>query len=441
MPERIKTPNWTANLISTVWLQEALKKGDTGENLGAQTPAAPVANILKKEWGELLGEHMPRIRKIQGIIQETKDRFGVIFPRKIVEPLGEGWPKDPADVAYLVSLDRLSKKAGTPSAGMEWELEEIKVALELKNILEPHLAAEDENLSNKLLQHPYLNVKVPGALAIIKELAIRRKLEQGNNLVKGHQVNYGDIYSQLIGWPSLEEASVGTSQFRFSQALWSPILLQPTKHNVATEVCNDLEELLTAAENYAKDSSPPLDFHEFADLYDPEEIDEMNDFQLGIARIQLQKLFLSYRKVLMTCEENAPVDRLNGDEDTKESTGRVIFFNARQQWVQKSSLGPTWEFCEEAMMLAEWIVAHYVDSKSLMEAGGTLQQLFDNDDIQASQSSIDNLDRLDLELLGQISRHALNRPPPFKGGPQFWCRQCKQLFGEPPEDGAENGSD
>lgn len=437
MPERIKTPNWTANLISTVWLQEALKKGDTGEILGAQTPAAPVANILKKEWGELLGEHMPRIRKVQGIIQETKDRFGVIFPRKIVEPLGEGWPKDPADVAYLVSLDRLSKKAGTPSAGMEWELEEVKVALELKNILEPHLAAEDENLFNELLQHPYLNVKVPGALAIIKELAIRRKLEQGNHLVKGHQVNYGDIYSLLIGWRSLEEASVETSetsQFRFSQVLWSPILLQPTNHNVATEVCNDLGELLTAAENY----SPPLDYQEFADLYTPDEIDEMNDIELGNARIQLQKLFLSYRKVLMTCEENAPVYRLNGDEDTKESTGPLNWFNARQQWVEKSSLGPTWEFCVDAMMLAKWIVAHYVVSKSLLEGGGTLQQLFDNDDIQASQSSIDNLVRLDLNRLGHFSRSDLNRPPPLKGRLQFWCRQCKQLFGEPLEDGAEN---
>ena len=114
MPERIRTKDWVSNFVATLWLQAALKQKDSSGRPLSQTPAAPIVRDLENRWSGLLGKQLPKLRQVQDIIKENKARFNTVLSRDNVEPLGDGWPKDADDIAYLISLDKLAKKAKIP---------------------------------------------------------------------------------------------------------------------------------------------------------------------------------------------------------------------------------------------------------------------------------------------------------------------------------------
>ena len=259
MPERIRTKDWVSNFVATLWLQAALKQKDSSGRPFSQTPAAPIVRDLENRWSGLLGNQLPKLRQVQDIIKENKARFNTVLSQDNVEPLGDGWPKDADDIAYLISLDKLTKKAGISplwaSEATGWTKDEIDVALELKQILKSNPNTTSKGAVSDLLQHPYLNVDIPRELAIIKELAIRRKLEQSSALGV-EQVSYNDIYSLLMEWTSSRESAPESSRFRFSRTVWSPILLEPFGSHSATDMMGVLEDLLLKAEIYAGDCQP-----------------------------------------------------------------------------------------------------------------------------------------------------------------------------------------
>ena len=129
MAERLRTPNWVIDLVTALWIQAAHRRMARGSLV--DQPAAPISEELEEKWQELLGSEMPRIRKVQEVIAETKQRFNLFLHRDTVEPLGAGWPRSPHDVFYLMKLDKLAMNEGIDPSAVDWTNDEIDVALEL----------------------------------------------------------------------------------------------------------------------------------------------------------------------------------------------------------------------------------------------------------------------------------------------------------------------
>lgn len=474
MPERIRTKDWVSNFVATLWLQAALKQKDsTGRPLFSQTPAAPIVRTLENRWSGLLGKQLPKLRQVQDIIKENKARFNTVLSQDNVEPLGDGWPKDADDIAYLMSLDKLTKKAGiAPSEATGWTKDEIDVALELKQILQSNPNTTSNGAVSDLLQHPYLNAKIPRELAIIKEIAIRRKLEQSSALGV-EQVSYSDIYSLLMEWTSSRESAPESSRFKFSRTVWSPILLEPFGSHSATDMMEVLEDLLLKAEIYAGDCQPlePLAVPD----YDGQTFDEWYFGQFGDSphggdgdsgltfddyneaheigpRDNFDDLLAAFYRTLETLNQIAPVDQLTDVTPVEEGLFKFFYPHPQRGWLEDSPLRTTWEWCLEAKTIARCILEHFVNlDVPAMENGSTCREMMESRSIEQMAALIQKLDGASLEVLGNRSHGAggsfddlvddlarnESEPDDLAGGPWWWCESCQLWWRDQPKSKTE----
>jgi len=231
-----QTPTWLRNLVKTVWANWQLI-GPTEERRSANSISKFLSDTFKNKNSSAYAPEprtvsrilSPKFRKLWDQTLEMADNPAV--------PFGEGWPDDSDDIAYLASLIRswgpeyspefwgphtfpvgyerstpgvsngLSDTDGehlVPEADLREQIseesdnrikpdtrrqvlplskEEVAVALQLKGILgwpECFDTDGEERRRSWTLDHPLYNLPVPGELAIIRELAIRKKHSEDN---------------------------------------------------------------------------------------------------------------------------------------------------------------------------------------------------------------------------------------------------------------------
>ena len=129
-----------------------------------------------EDWG--LDVTLPKLRRVQEIVSDI--RTSANRTEDSVERLGDDWPKDSEDIAYLLDLERLRKDK---MKDRPFTLDEIKIALTLKKafgwpdsfgrerreweLIDPLVPTENvsDDVSDDIMT-------IPGELAIITQLAL-----------------------------------------------------------------------------------------------------------------------------------------------------------------------------------------------------------------------------------------------------------------------------
>lgn len=124
-----------------------------------------------EDWG--LDVTLPKLRRVQEIVSDI--RTSANRTEDSVERLGDDWPKDSEDIAYLLDLDRLRKDK---MKDRSFTLKEIEIALTLKNAFGWPDSFGRERREWELIDPLVLtnigsrDMTIPGELAIITQLAL-----------------------------------------------------------------------------------------------------------------------------------------------------------------------------------------------------------------------------------------------------------------------------
>lgn len=295
----VQTPIWLRNLVKTVWANWQII-GPPEERRSANSISTFISKTFRDQNSSVPAPEprtvsriiSPEFRKLWAQTLEMSNNPAV--------PFGLGWPDDSDDIAYLTSLIRSWGPEYSPEfwggAGASIDLddidgerigsesefheqtsdersyrikpdtrrqvhplskEEVAVALQLKGVLGwPEWFDKDDESRRRswTLDHPLYALPLPGELAIIREMAIRKKLSEkpseeavvfahDNKDLLGilldrpwhHSSDWGKTRAGMPPW-MFEEISPGHVFWNTSWLRWVSIYKEPDSANLFTEL-------------------------------------------------------------------------------------------------------------------------------------------------------------------------------------------------------------
>jgi len=382
---------WAANLLGYLWLEWVLKSDEDSfertRRLDIEVARPAILEQFASFCVDLEVEPVPIGWPIELSMEEFRPRLDAAIERRPIQPLGPGWPTDPIDNAYLVGLTALGysygcgRWGGTPPG---WTRGEIEVALELRSLLELPLSAKDDERMPWFLTDPMNGShRIPGELAVIRELATRRHLEK-TGLVVGND----DVFWILreapwrgIGNPWINE----DHEVVFSTPEWFPVMWDGLIGPSLRELTGAVTKLRNGLGGYRATGSSN--------------------------RSILSGVMSSYQSLMEKLRSLAPIDALrkNSDEDWFSDMMYALPF------------GNIWRRCSEAKYLAEWTLDHYLVLDTAFGPGNTVRGLLEAEDWETLQAGTKFLPETDLAQL--LTRNHTSETK-SRRGLGVLCRNC-----------------
>ena len=354
------TPYWMTNLICAQWLPAYLSKGN-------QSFAIQEVHSQIGSWSQRWEIDEPSTDQVRRVADLCIERFApVVQHRQLVSPLSKDWPKG-TDQAYLMSLMRLPVEYGYVNEYPDdpWWLDEVNAALELRESFAWPGCFDEHGESREpwFLADPYgLHRRIPGELAIIKELAIRRRLEEHGLL--DTKVGFRDIFRILAERPWTGPQGHRKHIPEFDTPSWSPTLLEglgPYSTLETKDAVGHLRNafpLLTSPQGYHTSLSPGV--------------------PVGHKQM-IRGVVEAYHRVKEVVSALCPIDSIMslpvfglgevGDEEIE---------SCRHEFIGMSPLAHTWARATEAWEMSQWLVDHRLNIDVPLTSGATLRDILDS---------------------------------------------------------------